>query len=364
MEHQQQSEQLTALMAWLEDRLRMGDVPRLCDLKQYARDQGWHLSSKLVSAQLQLHPAYALNINQRRPSSAGTKQRPILGMTLGRLHMDIGFFTKSRQYETPPRYQSGYLVARDVVSRYVYIVVLRGNRRAPAMITALNKILDLHRQAGFTWPIRSIGFDKETSVMSKAVQAFLADQHIQFVAFQHSASKSKMAENCIRQIRTLMARLLRHKENAVRWWTLLPQVATTLNHREIYVAGKGTGYSPSQINADNLTDFIQNVYKARPADFYAQFALDPRLARFKYPLESVVRAKLIVTSSAVIGEKRSETNLTFATFKVVEHIPYVTQNLSLGRGYKCVDLDTQAVEIFDESDLTLASTDHNVHYRF
>ena len=361
----EQATQLSALLAWLEERLRLGDVPRLCDLTQYARDQGWTtLSTKLISAQLKLHPAYALNINQRRASKAGYKQRPILGMSLGRLHSDIGFFTKSRNFETPPRYQSGYLVARDIVSRYVYIVILRGNRRAPAIVAALDKVLALHRQAGFTWPVRSIGFDKETSVLSKTVQAYLAEQHIQFVAFQHSASKSKMAENCIRQIRTVMARLLRHNQNNVRWWTLLPQVAVLLNNREIYIGGKGTGYSPSQINADTLTDFIQNVHKARPAQFFSQFALDPRVASFKYPLESVVRAKLIVTSAAVLGEKRSETNLTYATFKVVEHIPYVTQNLSLGRGYKCVNLETQQVDIFDETDLTLASIDHNVYYRF
>ena len=103
--------------------------------------------------------------------------------------------SKSRNFETPPIYQSGFLVVRDVLSRYVYIILLRGNRKAQSMIAAFEKLFELHKQAGHKYPIRSISFDKETSVMSKAVQAFLADNNIKFVPFQMSSSKSKMAEN-------------------------------------------------------------------------------------------------------------------------------------------------------------------------
>ena len=345
--------ELESVIDWLEERLRLGDVPRIADIIGYAKEKNYKLKRKTIVERVQLHPTYMFNMDQHRIKARSNKNRPILGMALGRLHADIGFFTKSREYETPPRYQSGYLVARDVVSRYVYIVILRGNRRAQSIITAFEKIFQQHREAGFTHPIRSVAFDKETSVMSRAVQAFLAENNITFVAFQHSSSKSKMAENAIKQIRTVMARLIRESKNTKRWWNLMPQVQKILNSREVYTDGKPTGFSPEKINGENLEDFIQAVYKRSPAMFFTQFSLDPRSIRFKFPVGSFVRAKLLVTSSAAIGEKRSENNLTAQTFGVVEHVPYVAKDLSLGRAYKCQDLKSGEVEIFDEQDLTL-----------
>jgi hypothetical protein len=81
--------------------------------------------------------------------------------------------------------------------------------------------------------------------------------------------------------------------------------------------------------------------------------VDPRLVKFKFPVGSFVRAKLLVTSAAVIGEKRSATNLTLQSFGIVEHIPYIAKDLSLGRAYKCQDLKSGDIEIFDEKDLVL-----------
>ena len=357
-------EELESLLDWLEERLRLGDVPRLSDIFQYAKEKNYKLKRKEIVERVQLHPTYMFNMDQHRQKARSNKNRPILGMSLGRLHADIGFFTKSRNYETPPTYQSGYLVARDVVSRYTYIVILRGNRRAQSMISAFEKIFQQHREAGFTHPVRSIAFDKETSVMSKAVQAFLAESNVNFVAFQHSSSKSKMAENSIKQIRTIMARLIRDSKNTSRWWNLMAQVRRILNSREIYIDGKPTGFSPEKITGENLEEFIQAVYKRSPALFFSQFSLDPRLIKFKFPVGSFVRAKLLVTSSAAIGEKRSETNLTAESFGVVEHIPYVAKDLSLGRAYKCQDLKTKEVEIFDEQDLVLTVPEHEQLYSF
>ena len=355
---------LDRVMVWLEERLRLGDAPRIADLVSYAKENKLKVSRKAIVQRLQLHPGYMFNMDQHRGALGSKKQRPIIGMSLGRLHADLGFFAKSRKYETPPRYQSGYLVARDVVSRYIYIVVLRGNRRSRSMITAFEKMLEMHKQAGFSHSIQSIAFDRETSVMSKAVQEFLSEQHISFVAFQHSSSKSKMAENAIKQVRTVVARLIRNSKNTVRWWNLLPQVARNLNSREIFINGKPTGYSPEKVNEDNLEDFMQRVYKVSPAHFFSQFSLNPSLVKFKFPVGSFVRAKLVVTSSAVVGEKRSATNLTAESFGVVEQIPYVARDLSVGRAYKCRDLKSGQVEIFDEQDLVLTVPDYEHLWSF
>jgi hypothetical protein len=69
---------------------------------------------------------------------------------------------------------------------------------------------------------------------------------------------------------------------------------------------------------------------------------------------SVVRPKLLATSSAQIGVKRSEENLTKDRFRIEQQVPYVARNYSVGRAYRCVNLRTRQIEVFDEWDLALS----------
>jgi hypothetical protein len=68
----------------------------------------------------------------------------------------------------------------------------------------------------------------------------------------------------------------------------------------------------------------------------------------------IVRPKLLATSSALIGVKRSEENLKQDRFRIEELVPYVARNYSVGRAYRCVNLKTRQVEVFDEWDLALS----------
>ncbi len=353
---------LEETMNWVSERLQLGDVPRIIDIVAFAKEKQLKVKRKEIVEQLQLNPTYMFNLEQKRVQRKPKMFRPILAVGLGSFHADIGFFAKSKNYSTPVTYQSGYLVARDVLSKFTHVIILRGNRRANSIISAFQKMLDQHKNAGHDYPVRSIAFDKETSVMSKAVQNFFQQNNIQFVAFKNSASKSKVAENCIKQIRTITARLARQSKNSARWWNLLPKVVKILNSRQIYVNGKPSGFTPEQITSKNVSQYLEVVYKLSPANFFAQFALDPRFVRFRFNVGSFVRAKLLITSSAVIGEKRSETNLTKQSFGVVEQIPYVTKDLSVGIAYKCLNLKTGEFEIFDESDITLTVPEYESLY--
>lgn len=356
------SPDLEATLLWLQERLQMGDVPRIIDIVAYTQDNNLKVKRKEIVEQIQLNPTYMFNMEQKRIKPNSNKYRPILGVALGSLHADIGFFAKSKNYSTPVTYQSGYLVARDVLSKFTYVMILRKNRKANSIVAAFQKMLDIHKQAGHDYPIKSIAFDKESSVMSKIVQQFLKENNIHFVAFKHSSSKSKIAENCIKQIRTITARLIRQSNNTLRWWTLLPRVVSILNSRQIYVKGKPTGFTPEQINLNNLNQYIDIVYKLSPANFFAHFALDPRFVKFKFKIGTFVRAKLLITSSAAIGEKRSETNITYKSFGIVDQIPYITKDLSVGVAYKCMDLKTGDYEIFDENDITQTVPEHDNVY--
>lgn len=346
------------LSEWIGERLRLGDVPRVADMLRYAKSTGMGLNRKQVTRLLQQNPVYMFNLHQQE--AVGTRNyRPIVSQTLGTLHCDIGYFAKSRHYETPVTFRAGFLVAVDVVSRYVYLVAMKKSKRKEAMVEIFKTLLSVHRAAGHKHTITSISFDRETSVMSNMVQSFLADQGISFTSFKMSRSKAKHAEGCIKRVRETMARLQRHYGPKRKWWTLLGEVAIVLNNREIIIQGKRIdGYTPATVTLDNLEDFLNKVYKSDPSAYAAQFNVDPQGVDFAYSVGTYVRAKLIVTSSAVIGNKRSETNLTDQVFRIVEQKPFVTKRLSIGKGYRCLNLRTGEIEFFSETDIV--PTDPNV----
>ena len=356
---------LESLLSWVQERIRAGDPPRVGDMLEHAkRERLGKISVKKLNEALQVDPVYMFNLHQQKERSKSRGYRPVLASNLGYLHCDIGFFPKSKHYSTPVTFQSGFFVAVDVLSRKKFAFPLRKNRKANSMVSAIQTLIASHEAAGLVHPIRGISFDRERSVVGKVVQAFLREKRIKFTAFRHSKSKAKFAEGAIRLYRTLVSRLERSenvKRKAAtkggppprRWWNLLGRATNILNRQEIVIGGKRTGFAPDDVSDDNLDDFLSAVYKAAPAYSAAQFAVDPRHASFKFSVGDFVRAKLIATSSAVIGEKRSETNLTDSVFRIVKARPYVSRQLGLGNEYLCVETRTGDEEKFQESDLVL-----------
>jgi hypothetical protein len=349
------------LSVWLEERLRVGQVPRLSDLCDMAKREGLKLSRKDIRKQLQLNPVYMFNLHQQKKPRSSRKYRPVITSSLGYLHADIAYFPKSRHYETPVTFQAGFLIAKDILSRYIYLVLLRKNRKKTEMVAAFETLQSLHKAAGHTHSIRGISFDREKSVMSKEVQTYLRDNHIKFHPFKYSRSKAKFAESGVRIVKDQVAKLERfyqqeakrkgEKFSKRRWWNLLGEVAEDLNNREIIVEGKRTGFTPKEVTEERLPEFLSAVYKSSPSYFAGQFDIDPRHVKFKYTVGANVRAKLIATSSAVLGTKHSMTNLEEEVFRIVERIPYVTKKLSVGVSYRCVGVTTGDTKVFDEDSI-------------
>jgi hypothetical protein len=207
---------------------------------------------------LLVDPVYAFNLHQQKKSLSSWGYRPIVSTNLDYLHCDLGFF------ETPTTFRSGYLVAKDVSSRFVYLVPLRKNSKADSIISALKALRTMHQAAGHLHPILGISFDTEQSVVGKVVQAYLEENRIKFTAFRNSKSKAKFAKGAIRLVRTLVARLEQKNKSGKksgegpaprRWWNLLGEVATILNRQEIVGGRKRTGFAPADINSDNYGNF-------------------------------------------------------------------------------------------------------------
>ena len=365
---ERQSRELDEVMEWVSERLASeSGVPRVDDVVRHAYTVLGYRDLKRadIAKRLRLHPAYLMSSSQTRGKNRWKRYRPILANALGHLHGDLGFFAVRREYETPVTFRAGYLILKDVLSRFTYVTILQRSKSAESMVRAFQDVLEQHARffgpengssssSGGHHRILSIAFDQETSVMSKKVQDFLRDNHIAFHPFQYTASKSKMAEGAIKLVRKAMARLLWNQPKR-RWWRLMDKVVAILNNQLIRVNNRTLPWRPVDVNKRNLAQFRRALHKADPVRFFGQYELSSRHVRFKYPEGSIVRPKLIVTSSAVVGEKRSEVSLEADAFVVTRQLAYVNARFEVGRAYRCTNRRTGQEEIFDQDDLAASA---------
>ena len=354
------NEQLALLIEWVNHQVERSDPPRFSDIVDHAyRVMGLTaLKKSAIIRAVRLLPAYHMNAPQALKRHSSRKVRPIIVNELGCLHGDIGFFPITRDYSTPITFRSGFLVCKDILSRFTYVSILKKKRDAASMVNGFQDIFQQFKQHNGEMQVHSIAFDKETSVLSKQVQTLFKDNHIAFHAFQNSRSKSKMAEGEIRIIRNMVRRLRTNGEQ--RWWHLLKPAVDALNRQPIrinnkYIREGGTGeyYTPSTVTNQTLADFISKVQKAAPAYFFNQFMLNPDLLNFKYSVGTCVRQKLIASSSAVIGEKRSDIALGETVFVITKRLGYVSRALTPEPLYIVENLNNrQDEEAFDQDEIT------------
>jgi hypothetical protein len=225
------------------------------------------------------------------------------------------------------------------------------------MVKALDDIFKQFKQQNPGLQVVSLAFDLERSVVGNKVQAFLKQNNVSFHPFQNTRSKSKMAEGEIRIIRKQIREMRFNKEQ--RWWKLLKPAVNALNNQPIrlnskYIKQSGTGayYTPANVSQLNVKDFISKLQKAVPSYYFNQFMLDPQLLEFKFKVGTFVRQKLIASSSAAIGEKRSDIALNETVFVITKHLAYVSRALTPEPLYIVENVqDSKDQEAFDEDEI-------------
>ncbi len=139
-----------------------------------------------------------------------------------------------------------------------------------------------------------------------------------------------------------------------KWWHHMAQFW----HNSLPIEIDGQRFhkwTPADVNKRTLLSFLRALHRKVPVFYLAQFEIAPQLVKFKYSVGSVVRPKLLATSSALIGIKRSEENLKKDRFQIEELVPYMAQNYSVVRAYRCVNLRNRQSEVFDKWDLALSN---------
>lgn len=345
------------LQSWIRQELKnKSSVPRLSDMVLYAKTniKEPKLTKQQITSVARLNKHYQMVMPQQRIVKRSRKYRPVITSSLGYFHGDLGFFSINDKYPTPPSFRAGFLVLVDVLSRYVYLQVLIKNRQADAIIKALEKIFQRHKQK-HAHPIRAISFDQENSVMSKQVQAYLKKHYIQFKPFKFTSSKAKFAENMIKIVRQKMDILEKETEYRRPWWTMLDEIETMLNHQPIMINNQMTSFTPAQINEENVLQFLDQLQNKSPAHYFGQFNIDPGLVKFKFSIGDIVKVKTIIVSSQVLGEKKSTHQLTKEDFVIVYRQPYIRRDLTIGILYTCKELDaSEGLHQFDESELSIS----------
>lgn len=364
--------QLDEVLAWVDGILKQNLVPTFNEIYDYAyRELGFkNLKPFEISKAVRLLPAFQMNSQQKRKRLRGNRHRPMIVNNVGHLHGDIGFYSVVRDYETPISYRSGFLVCKDTLSRMTYVAILHKQRTAEQVEKAFTQIFEQFKKHNNGAHVISVAFDMERSVMGKKIKDFFERKKIKFHAFQNTSSKSKMAENSIRLIRHTVSVMRANpyfKEQ--RWWNLIKPAVDILNRRPLRIDGKylkypdktiATHYSPENINQFNLKDFISKLHKAVPAYYFSQYDVSPQDVKFKFNVGDYVRVKLIISSSEVIGIKRSEVTLNAEIFIVKKQLPYISKALTIEKAYVCESLKTQDKDVFDEDDIVLAPRQNGV----
>lgn len=342
---------LDRLREWIDSQLSLGSVPRSSDILEWSTRNKLTLSKAEIRKAVRLHPSYEASSHQQRDRFASRKDRLITTNTLGQLHCDIGFFPVVRRYETPPTFRFGFLIAVDVLSRFIYLEILGAKRESKTLIRVFKKILKNHPK---NHPILTISFDKENAMRSAEMDRFLAEHHLGKKLFGFSSSKAKMAENGIKRVRTEVERLMMDNPER-RWWSLLPQVAKDLNSKEIIVEGKKMGFAPKDIDSHNVDEFVKRLQKKVPAYYFSQFRIPTQFVKYKFKIGDIVRPKSLLASSQVIGVKRSQVNLEPQRFRIESLHPFTTKDLHARPGYRCINVEYGDLEIFAEQDIALSS---------
>lgn len=359
---EQKSQNLQIVLEWVKQRIRDGDIPRFSDVVDYARRERkfLNLSKKMIVEALRLEPSYLLTSKQQRMPHRANRNRPIICNSIGSLHCDIAYFPVRKEYETPPRFRNGVLFCKDVLTRMVFFEILK-NKTTPELIRAF-EVIDQQFKTHYPGEhIESISFDQERAIMAHAFQKYCKEvKHWKFFAFTNSSSKAKMAENVIGVIRADLKRYeIGNAKGEMRWWRLMSDVVASLNRKPIQIMGKflkmenGEYYYPAIVNNQNLNHFISQLQKAGPAYFFSQFDISPRWVKYKFEVGQCVRVKLKVSSSAVLGEKRSEISLQTDVFEIKKRYPFVSKRFTIEKLYVCQSVYSEELDYFEEQDLAL-----------
>jgi len=353
----QREAELAKVVEWVRGRFAFDDVPRFDDVVNYAHNVfGFKtLKKNVIVRALRLLDVYSMNSRQQRARLRTKKNRPIIINDIGFLHADIGFFSVTSEYATPPTFRAGFLVAKDICTRFTYVYILKGNRQADEMVNGFENIFEKFRMQNNGQRVLSVGFDKERSVMSNKVQDFFRSNHVSFHPFEFTASKSKLAEGTIRLIREKIARLQVFSKK-IQWWNLIDSAVRILNSEKIWVDNIQLSFAPRDINTSNLEEFLTERETADPSYHFSQFEICKKFVDFAYKVGDFVRVKLITTSSQVLGTKRSAVTLDETLFRIVEQLAYPTRRLTIGKAYRCkfVDHPNKRPEVFDQDELAAA----------
>lgn len=269
---------------------------------------------------------YVVKLNKSR------LYRPITVSNLGQLQCDIMFF--SRKYGPKPKSYFGICVVIDILSRRVYLNILKNNKTATSLIRSLKSIYKRYKK-DTRCPIISLSMDNEGATRSYIFKKFIETEQIDFVTFTLSKNKASLVENVIGRIRKLYQQMYAAKFGKIApLWQCLRELENGINNRKIILDGKNTDWTPASINKSNVQEYITYVNSKIPAKFFANYTVDSDLyKKYKFNIGDRVRIILKAIKNTGPSFKSTQQSLTNMIFIVKRRLLYVAANMTLQIGY-------------------------------
>jgi hypothetical protein len=317
------------LRTWVRQQLAAFSTPRVSDIVLQGKRLG--LKAKEVRLLIQADlPEYRITTSkiyqsQKRSRIYNTRE-------LGVLACDIAFFGKLKpelgRLSVP--YLAGCLVARDVLSRYVYAIPLQKGKTKESIRDAFLKLFEAHSKVR-DYPIRAILFDGEAGVSSLMVKSLLSGKRISLHVYEYSKVKSAMAEGLIKQLRASFERLRLSEENsdASEWHQMVDRVVDSMNAQKLVVNDKRMSFSPNDITRKTLGRFLTELEKLNPVYLFSHYSIDTDMLDFRYEVGSYVALKQKAISSGSYDEKRSEINVDSEDWVIVKKVAYFSMRMRI-----------------------------------
>jgi len=323
-------ERFQVLRLWIEEELSRSAVPTMHAIVKRGKALGLtpRETRTLVTGNID---AYKQTASLAFPSS--TPFRAYVEKQLGILAGDIAFLGQRGSHElgrigVSPR--NAALVLRDITSKYSYVTHLN-SRNQRDVLSGFQRVLKQHDAVfGASHRIQRVIFDAESSVGSKLLREFFKENQIRLHIVRYSKVGSAHSESLIRQLRSKLKRLKVNEATSQRKWrSLVQEVIDDMNNSKLVVGGKTMHFSPAEVTADTLPQFLSELEARDPASYFRFFSIDTGNLDFRFPVGSTVQLKRKFIGGNNPLEKRSEVAVDPQRFVVVDHVAYWSSRMKI-----------------------------------
>ena len=251
------------LKNYFERQIKLGNLLKTEQLKQYAKNRKLKVSSKFIR---NIRNIVLPTVLFKPPINIKVYQT-ITVDRIGLLSMDYAYYPKPRlNWARFNKGAVGYLMINCNATHKRHAVPMKGRTSEE-----FEKVLDNVCRGNIFPAIRTIMSDRETAITSRKFKKKMFDKYGVRFSFITRYNKAWASEAAIHDVKTSLSRAMTN--NGKKWIDVLEEVIASHNRTKI----DGTSYSPNEINVNNFYEFINEQHEFKEATMaYNTNSIDSR----------------------------------------------------------------------------------------